>query len=319
VVFNATNPNTQLDGFTITRGNGNFATTSNINTPDLIASGGGVLAVAKAKGQIINCTITDNKAIFGGGIYQQDTSEVQVISSSIWGNEATFGGGTYHQIKSTPTYTNCLIVSNKGLGGAMYNNDSNPSLMNCTIASNHGNNVIGGIYNVKSVATVSNCILWGNQSPQTDAASVMTYSIVEGGFAGTGNLNADPKFVNPNPWNLAPTVTLGDYRLLACSPAINAGTSTGAPSVDIAGNTRPQGAGVDMGVYEGAGVPSATSLNISTNITSGSATYTAGTITATNQISNASVTYTAGSSVTLLPGFKAEGTVFTAQIGAGCN
>jgi hypothetical protein len=320
VVFNATNPNTVLDGFTITRGFANFVSSaSNLNTPDLIASGGGVLAVAKAKGQIINCTITDNKAIFGGGIFQQDTSEVQVINSTIWNNEATFGGAAYQLTKSTPTYTNCLIVQNKaGVGGIIYNNDSNPSLMNCTIASNDGGGV-GVIFNTKSTPTIVNSILWGNSNTQFNAASVITHSVVEGGFTGTGNLSTDPKLANAAPFGLALLSPLGDYRLLACSPAINAGTSTGAPTTDIAGNARPQGAGIDMGVYEGSGLVSPPTLDITANISTGTSTYTAGKITATNQVSNANVTYTAGQSVTLLPGFKAEGTVFTAQIGSGCN
>jgi len=86
------------------------------------------------------------------------------------------------------------------------------------------------------------------------------------------------------------------------------------------GNARPQGAGIDMGAYEGNGLVSPPTLDITANISTGTSTFTAGIITANNQVSNANVTYTAGQSVTLLPGFKAEATVFTAQIGSGgCN
>ena len=51
----------------------------------------------------------------------------------------------------------------------------------------------------------------------------------------------NPLFVN---------AAAGDFRLLAGSPAINAGSPTGAPSVDYAGTTRPQGAGFDIGAFE---------------------------------------------------------------------
>jgi Right handed beta helix region len=41
-----------------------------------------------------------------------------------------------------------------------------------------------------------------------------------------------------------------DFHLLGTSPAVDAGTSVGAPSTDLAGGPRPVGAGVDLGAYE---------------------------------------------------------------------
>jgi hypothetical protein len=61
------------------------------------------------------------------------------------------------------------------------------------------------------------------------------------------------------------------------------------------------------------------SLPISNTISSGTGIYGAMTITATNQITNANVEYRGEQAVILLPGFKAENTVFKAQIGTGCN
>jgi hypothetical protein len=57
-------------------------------------------------------------------------------------------------------------------------------------------------------------------------------------------INADPLFVN---W--APAGT-GDYHLRSGSPAIDAGTSLGAPPDDFDGVPRPQGKAVDCGAYE---------------------------------------------------------------------
>jgi hypothetical protein len=42
----------------------------------------------------------------------------------------------------------------------------------------------------------------------------------------------------------------GDYHLQASSPAIDAGTSIGAPSTDFDGKPRPQDKGIDIGPYE---------------------------------------------------------------------
>ena len=41
-----------------------------------------------------------------------------------------------------------------------------------------------------------------------------------------------------------------DFHLLSSSPAVDAGTPVGAPSVDLEGNPRPVGAGIDLGAYE---------------------------------------------------------------------
>ncbi len=59
-----------------------------------------------------------------------------------------------------------------------------------------------------------------------------------------GTIHADPKFID---FELDGT---GDYRLQPSSPAIDAGTTTGAPGLDIAGNRRPQGGAIDVGAYE---------------------------------------------------------------------
>lgn len=60
----------------------------------------------------------------------------------------------------------------------------------------------------------------------------------------SGNISGDPLFVSPA-WG-----TTGDYQLQSGSPAIDSGTSSGAPSIDIDDNSRPQGSAVDIGAYE---------------------------------------------------------------------
>ena len=62
--------------------------------------------------------------------------------------------------------------------------------------------------------------------------------------ADTSTLVVDPQFVNYQPDGT------GDYHLQNTSPAIDAGTSIGAPTTDLDGNPRPQGDGFDIGLYE---------------------------------------------------------------------
>jgi len=64
------------------------------------------------------------------------------------------------------------------------------------------------------------------------------------GDLGVGNKYGDPLFISPA------FGTNGDYHVNNGSPAIDAGTSDGAPSIDLDGKTRPQGSGYDMGCYE---------------------------------------------------------------------
>ncbi|MCP5102716.1 MAG: BACON domain-containing protein, partial [bacterium] len=58
---------------------------------------------------------------------------------------------------------------------------------------------------------------------------------------GDNPVEGDPLFVN---------VSSADFHLQAGSPAIDAGSSTGAPSDDYEGNSRPQGSGYDIGAFE---------------------------------------------------------------------
>jgi len=66
-------------------------------------------------------------------------------------------------------------------------------------------------------------------------------------FHGTGTpygsdyVTDDPALVNPSG---------GDFHLQSTSPAIDTGSSSGAPSDDFEGNPRPNGSGYDMGAYE---------------------------------------------------------------------
>ncbi|MCP4372933.1 MAG: hypothetical protein GY797_33230, partial [Deltaproteobacteria bacterium] len=83
-----------------------------------------------------------------------------------------------------------------------------------------------------------------------EGAKVATLSAWQSTSGGDANsINSDPLFINS-----------ATFRLKSSSPAINTGTSSGAPAYDYGGTNRPQGAGVDIGAYEyTGGTPTSTS------------------------------------------------------------
>jgi hypothetical protein len=81
--------------------------------------------------------------------------------------------------------------------------------------------------------------LWGNSTPVifvTSGSLNITYSDVQGGYPGTGNINADPLFVSS---------TNGDYHLSGPSPCIDAGN----PASDYSLEPEPDGGRINMGAY----------------------------------------------------------------------
>ena len=255
VLFDGANSTTRLDGFTIQEGNANYTASAYNGFPSAsilpvsVNDGGGIALDNGSSPTIINCRIINNRAIIGGGLFATSGSMPTVINCVFMGNESTFGGGVYH-LSSNGNYKNVLFAGNKATGGAMYNNVSNPTLINVTIAGNGGNN--GGIFNSASNPVVKNSIIWGNIGPFNDTQSTITYSIVEGGYEGIGNLNLNPQLVSLSPFGLSPNIS-GDYQLTNTSPAIDAGDNgtITLTDKDLIGNLRRFNGGiVDRGAYE---------------------------------------------------------------------
>jgi hypothetical protein len=124
---------------------------------------------------------------------------------------------------------------------------SYPRIVNCTFAGNtSGQGAALDLAASGGSMTVKNSILWNNSPKGAGSAGTIaiTYSDVQGGFAGEGNIDADPMFVD---------LASGDYHVKSGSPCIDAGdpgTGVDPFDTDLDGTPRLAGAKLDMGAYE---------------------------------------------------------------------
>jgi hypothetical protein len=104
-------------------------------------------------------------------------------------------------------------------------------ITNCTIADNFAEEYPGGFYTATfSYPSLLNCIVYNNLSPTYPAIFVggddslsVSYSDIEGGWEGEGNIEADPLFAYtvPNPYQI--TWTNWPIADSTHSPCIDAG------------------------------------------------------------------------------------------------
>ncbi len=179
-----------------------------------------------SKPQFINCIFRNNEcSVIGGAVHSNDNN----------GNISVFA--------------NCLFDGNKAArGAALHNGSGIIATFNCTFVNNVADKGSTSYATSGTSTQHTNAIIWdNNNSPvQNISASVTTlvnYSIIRGGYSGTGNLNSDPKFISST-----------DFRLQSNSPAIDKGSPSvdpnDLPNQDLAGGNRLTYSKLDLGAYE---------------------------------------------------------------------
>jgi subtilisin family serine protease len=164
----------------------------------------------------------------GGGMYNFNGSPTVRNCTFKWNYAGSYGGGMYNGYNSGPIVTNCAFIGNGAQysGGGLSASGSNTRVTNCIFAGNLAQYSGGGICGYGG--TVTNCILWDNEGGQISGDVNVTYSDVQDGWPGLGNINEDP-MLDPN------------YHLTMCSPCIDAGNNEpngGLPGTDIDGQPR---------------------------------------------------------------------------------
>ena len=281
ITFKGNVQNCLLDGFTISGGNANGATSNSCSTPAINqyvhSRGGAVYANPYATGHatsgtLSRCTFENNTgsqyAVYGAfgpcGVtnYSHDVDFDRCVFRNNYSGSASallyYSSGGYG-ILGYGTVSNSLFHDNtSGSGAACITYSASTSnggsatalsanVINCTFSNNSGN--IGSVISSFNASNVRfrNSIAWDNGSVNPlvttgGAGLVAQNSIVEGGYGGTAT-NADPMFADAGS---------DDYTLMSGSPAIGFGDNSFVTNFnyDLPGNDRVLDGTVDAGAYE---------------------------------------------------------------------
>jgi hypothetical protein len=179
---------------------------------------------------VSECFFEGNSSYNAPGIYAGYSGGITVINSVFSGNASEGGAGTIY-VQTNVSLANCTFYGNTSTsssgGAAIQVYGGNLSVENCLFSNNTENGASEDYNQLRNTAgslSISNCLF--------DTLNSYAYN---------NNVAGDPLFTD---------AAGSDFSLQAGSPAIDAGTSEGAPDIDILGVTRPQGTGIDIGAYE---------------------------------------------------------------------
>jgi parallel beta-helix repeat protein len=168
------------------------------------------------------------------GIYL--TNQNNIVSNNIISGVASVGINSWHGATGN-TFVNNTIFGNK-MGIVIGQGDSGSTSAGTSNNYVANNIVYANGYGITEMGKVGTNNRYANNLVYNTGRAWLVKGAI------TGTVSADPKFVK-----YAANGT-GDYRLQSTSPAINKGTLTKAPKVDILGVARPRGTAVDIGAYE---------------------------------------------------------------------
>ncbi len=200
------------------------------------AAGGGVSAYDQANVKLDRCVFLDNTGTnAGGGIDASFSPVVYVSRSRFLGNQSAAGAGISTN-NATLTVVNSEFSGNAaGAGGgggiALYLGSTNVS--SSTFTANSSTPAGGAIYAWSAPFTMTNSIAWGDTPAEfglfAGATASVSYSDVQGGAAGAGNLNVNPQLYIPLGLDGLVGTADDDLRLRFTSQLIDAGNTNLIP------------------------------------------------------------------------------------------
>ncbi len=214
-------------------------------------NGGAVRFGGSGNITVNNCLFTGNRAGNNGGAISSNGK--MLVDNTRFTENVSANGTVYIENPYTADFNNCSFYKNIS--------DNNPVVL-------HGHTTLRNsvVYGNIQLATepltlgsnIYNSIVWNNGFRLAEIyrregiygnseVNLISFSNIQGGFEGEGNLDLDPGFVDPEN---------GDFRLSCESPLINMGSNQYASGIpDAYGTPRIMAGRVDMGAYEFAGDP----------------------------------------------------------------
>lgn len=203
---------------------------------------GGAIYSVTSNPTFLDCRFLANTASSGGAIYSTTFSGLTLLNCTLNGNSATGNGGAVYLHDTNGSFTNCVFSGNEAGFGAGISHvelvNFQTTVANCTFGANVAANQGGAFSNLSGTMTVVNSVLWGNEPDSftndgMGASLTIEYSCVEGGAAGSGNINEDPLWTDPaGPDGIVGTAD-DDYRLGSQSPCIDAADNSSVPPDDF--------------------------------------------------------------------------------------
>lgn len=194
----------------------NIISNNNVNRTGGVSTGGGGIRLGDGAPRILNNIIMNNAGMYGGGIVSNFASPI--IRNNVIANNVVSSA-----VSGLPTYGGGGLWFNGGVAG---NRIENNTIVGNSATGSGGSGAGGRGGGMIAVfgATINtrNNIVWGNtqttggQVGTASGTALVSYTDVEGGFTGTGNINAPPLFADTS------------FYLQATSPCIDVGDTSAA-------------------------------------------------------------------------------------------
>ncbi|MCK4654853.1 MAG: right-handed parallel beta-helix repeat-containing protein [Candidatus Cloacimonetes bacterium] len=199
--------------------------------------GGGLYLYGANPGIIRNNIIKGNSTLNKGGAIYTYSGNLTIENNLFEENTCQYDGGAIYLCHASGDINiiKNIFTDNHSInseGGAIYSfgSDCDPNIINNTFVGNSADNSGGAIYSDFSTCYIENSILWNNLPNEISGGVYVTYSDIEGGYNGIGNINADPLFED---------IGNGNFNLTENSPCLDAGNPNSPPD--------PDGTIIDMG------------------------------------------------------------------------